>query len=108
MEEIRNEEIYNSIALQQQAIEELKQVLDSVETSETDKIKLKIETKHWYRFSEPGYLKTNKYKLNISKNTMEIILKEAINKHKEEIEELIDEAIENRTLETFSSINTKK
>lgn len=85
----------NSIALHQMAINELKAIKHRVNTTSTDDIRLKIETKHWYGYSEP-FLAKNKDKLKVSIYTMNVILDEAINKEKERINKLIEIEISER------------
>lgn len=91
-----NEKTSNTIALHQMAINELKEIKHRVETTATDDIRFRIETKHWYGYSEP-LLAKNKDKLEISVYTMKLILEEAISKEKERINKLIDIEIETRT-----------
>ena len=55
MEEI--DKIENSIALCQVTIETLEKIKERVKTSETEEIRIKIETKHWYGYSEPHLAK---------------------------------------------------
>lgn len=89
------EKIENSIFLHQGIINELEEVLKRVETSETEKIRFRVETKHWYGFSEPLLL-WERTPLRISKKTMQVILNEAINKERERINKLIDMEIDRR------------
>ena len=86
------EKTENTIALKYITIKELKNIRTKVEKSEDEKIRLKIETKHWYGFSEP-FLSKDKDKLNISKYTMLSILDESIKKEEEYINKLIDREI---------------
>ena len=90
-----NEKISNTIALHQMAINELKEIKHRVEETATDDIRFRIETKHWYGYSEPVLLKT-KDKLSISTYTMCLIIDEAITKEKERIDKLIDMEIEKK------------
>ena len=89
------DKISNTIALYQQTINELKELKERVEKSKTENIRFRIETKHWYGYSEPFFV-TDKHKLNISKYSMQEILDEAIKKERERIEKLIDMEIEER------------
>lgn len=57
-----------------------------------EKIRLKIETKHWYGYSEP-FLSKSKDRLKVSKHTMLKILDEAIKKEEDYINKLIDKEI---------------
>lgn len=90
-----DEKISNTIALHQMAINELKEIKHRVETTETDDIRFRIETKHWYGYSEPFIAKTRD-KLEISTYTMLLILDEAITKEKERIDKLIDMEIKRK------------
>ena len=95
---MNREKIFNTIALEQQKLNELNLIRKQVETANEGKVRFRIETKHWYGFSEP-FLSKDKYKLNISKYTMQLILDEAINKTKERMNKLIDMQIEERKSE---------
>lgn len=90
-----NEKISNTIALHQMAINELKEIKHKVQKTATDDVRFRIETKHWYGYSEPFLAKT-KDKLEISTYTMLLILDEAINKEKERIDKLIDMEVEKK------------
>lgn len=90
-----NEKISNTIALHQMSINELNEIKHRIETTATDDIRFRVETKHWYGYSEP-FLAKSKDKLEISVYTMNLILDEAISKEKERINKLIDMEIENR------------
>lgn len=90
-----NEKISNTIALHQMSINELLEIKHRIETTNTDDVRFRIETKHWYGYSEP-FLFKRKDKLEISVYTMKLILDEAITKEKERIDKLIDTEIENR------------
>lgn len=89
------DKIENSIALHQQTINELEELKEKVEANQSKKVRFKIETKHWYGYSEP-FLAKDKDKLEISVYTMNLILDEAINKERERIDTLIDMEIEQR------------
>lgn len=90
-----DDKIANTIAKKQQIINEIELLKIKIESSETKDIRFKIETKHWYGFSEP-FLSKEKSVLNLSKETMQVILDEAINKERERIDKLIDMEIEQR------------
>lgn len=94
---MEEEKIDNSIALHQEIIYEIQKIKQRIKESETKNIRFRIETKHWYGFSEP-FISTEKHKLKISKETMKIILDEAINKERERINKLIDMEIERRKI----------
>lgn len=100
-----NEKNTNTIALHQMTINELKELKHKVETTATDDVRFRIETKHWYGYSEP-FLAKRKDKLEISTYTMLLILDEAINKEKERIDKLIDKEIEQK-LKSEVSTNEK-
>lgn len=90
-----DEKISNTIVLHQVAINELEEIKHRVEKTATDDIRFRIETKHWYGYSEPFIAKTRD-KLEISTYTMLKILDEAIKIEKQNIDKLIDMAIEKR------------
>lgn len=90
-----NEKISNTIALKQQIINELEKLSLDVEESVTNDIRFRIETKHWYGYSEP-FLKKDRHILDVSKDTMQSIINSAIEKEKERIEKLIDMEIKEK------------
>lgn len=90
-----NDKISNTIALKQQIINELEKISLDVKESVTNDIRFRIETKHWYGYSEP-FLKKDRHILDVSKDTMQSILSSAIEKEKERIEKLIDTEIQKR------------
>lgn len=92
------EKISYAIALHQQTINEIEELKERVENSKTEKIRFRVETKHWYGYSEPLLLTRNQ-KLNLSKYTMQTILDEAINKERQRINTLIDNEIKEREKE---------
>ena len=92
---MEEEKIENSIALHQEIIFEIERIKKAIKESETKKIRFRVETKHWYGFSEP-FLNTKKHKLDISKATMQEILNTVIDKERERINKLIDKEIELR------------
>jgi hypothetical protein len=89
------DKIENSIALHQGTIDILEKIKERVETSETEEIRIKIETKHWYGFSEP-FLAKEKHKLDMSRYSANVLLETAIKLEKERINKLIDMEIEKR------------
>lgn len=91
----KKEKIYNSIALQQSQIEEINKVKERVISSDTENIIIKIETKHWYGYSEP-FLMKDKDKIELSKSTIISILTEIQNRCTERIDKLIDMEMERR------------
>lgn len=90
-----NDKISNTIALKQQIINELEKISLDVKESVTNDIRFRIETKHWYGYSEP-FLKKDRHILDVSKDTMQSIINSAIEKEKEGIEKLIDMEIQKR------------
>ena len=92
------DKIENTIALHQETIEALKQIQDRVKKSDTNDIRIRIETGHWYGYSEP-FLARYKHKLEISKYSTNVLLETAIALEKERINNLIDMEIEKRMLE---------
>lgn len=87
--------IYNSIAFNESQIEEIEKVKQQVALSETQDIRIKIETKHWYGYSEP-FLAKDKHKIKLQKSTAIAILQGIQDKCKERIDKLIDMEIERR------------
>lgn len=90
-----NDKISNSIFLCQQNINDLEKLRKRVQTSDTEDIRIVVQTKHWYGYSEP-FLGKEKTRIDILKYTMEVVIDEAINKQRERINKLIDMEIENR------------
>lgn len=90
-----NDKISNTIAIKQQIINELEKLSLDVKESVTNDIRFRIETKHWYGYSEP-FLKKDRHILDVSKDTMQSIINSAIEKEKERIEKLIDMEIQKR------------
>lgn len=91
------EKISNTIFLKQQSINELNNLKEKIKKSDTEKIRFKIETKHWYGFTEPFLIKS-KDKLNISKYTMLKILDKAIEEERAYIDKLIDMEIQKKEM----------
>lgn len=90
------DKIENTITLSTMCINDLKNIKDRIEKSETENIRIKIETKHWYGFSEP-FLGKEKHKLNVSKYSAIKLIDAAIQTEKDKINKLIDMEIEERT-----------
>ena len=94
-----SEEIEDLIFIKECKKKEIEKIIEKVEQTEDNNIRLKIQTHHWYGFSEPFLAKEN-HKLEIEKSTLLIILEEVI-KHYTEIERkligiLIDNEVEDR------------
>ena len=87
--------IENSIVLHQGTIMNLEKIKKALEESETENIRFKIETQHWYGFSEP-FLGKQKHKLYMSKYSANVLLETAIKLERERIDKLIDVEIEKR------------
>ena len=86
-----------AIALHQQRIRELKEIREHVDASNTENIRFRIETKHWYGYSINSHERKIKDKIQLSKSTANLILDTAIELEKKEINKLIDILIEKRT-----------
>lgn len=99
-----NEKISNTIALHQMSINELNEIKHRIKTTATDDIRFRVETKHWYGYSEP-FLAKSKDKLEISVYTMNLILDEVISKEKERINKLIDMEIERGKVKMIEKVN---
>lgn len=87
--------IENSIALHQENIEGFKQIKKRVEESETEQLRIEIQTKHWHGFSEPILLKHHN-KIEIPKHSATVLLETAIKLEQEKIDKIIDMEIEKR------------
>lgn len=90
-----NDKIGNSISIHQQTINELEELKEKIYKNQADKIRFRIETKHWYGFDIPHLMK-KKSIIDLSEYTMKIVLEEAINKEKERINKLIDMEVSKR------------
>lgn len=86
----------NKIAEYQQSINDLEKIEEEVIKSETEDIRLKIETKHWYGYSEDMCLLKRKHKIDTDKSSMVLVLETAIKIIREKIDKLIDLEIEQR------------
>ena len=82
------ENVFKIIANEQKKIDELNYIKERLKKTDEKDIRLKIETKHWYGFTEP-ILCQEKHKLNISKDTIEVIIDEIIRKTEEKMNNLI-------------------
>ena len=89
------EEIYNYISENQNNIETIKKIKERVALSETEQIRVKIETKHWYGFSEP-FLSKEKHTIETTKKLMQEILDGVMNRAKKEVDLSIDLLIKKR------------
>lgn len=89
------DEIYDYIAQRKEEIELIKKMKERIATSETEEIRVKIETKHWYGFSEPFLIKENQ-KIISTKKVMLRLLDEMKKEAKSEINLSIDLLIEKR------------
>lgn len=85
---MNEENVFKIIANEQKKLDELNYIKKRLEKTNKKDIRLKIETKHWYGFSEP-ILCQEKHKLNISKDTIEVIIDEIIRKTEEKMNNLI-------------------
>lgn len=90
-----NEERMTTIASHQQRLQDLVQIKERIEKSDSEKIRFKIETKHWYGYAEPIKVKT-KDTLQLDKYTAKLILDIATKIEKQKIDNLIDIEIEER------------
>ena len=89
------DEIYDYIAQRKEEIELIKKMKERIATSETEEIRVKIQTKHWYGFSEPFLIKENQ-KIISTKKVMLRLLDEMKKEAKSEINLSIDLLIEKR------------
>lgn len=90
------EKLHNTIALKQQNINDIEKILKRVKESETEDIRIKIETKHWYSYSEP-HLGKEQHKLYANKDAIISVLESAIERERTYINKCIDIEIEQRT-----------
>ena len=89
------DKISNSIAKHQGIINELEVIKDRVKKNIDTTVKFRIETRQIFKAWEP-YISKCKDKMNISPDTMLIILDETINVERERINVLIDMEIDRR------------
>lgn len=89
------EKIENLIFLHQNAINEFNKIKEKIEQTETQDVRFKIETKHWYGYDIP-HLGKLKHSFKISKYSANKLLETAIRIEKESIDKLIDKEIEIR------------
>ena len=94
------DKIYNQIAYYENQIEQIKKIKQQVAISETEDIRIKIETKHWYGYSEP-YLGKEKIKIMADKSTIIEILNEVKTRNRSLINKLIDKLFEERNNAKF-------
>lgn len=92
------EELDIAIAKHQQRIQDLKEIQERIKDSETEKIRFKIESKHWYGYSEP-FLAKAKDTIRLDKYTAKLLLEIAIKVEKQQIDNLIDIEIIKRSEE---------
>ena len=92
------EELDIAIAKHQQRIQDLKEIQERIKDSETEKIRFKIESKHWYGYSEPFLVKV-KDTIRLDKYTAKLLLEIAIKVEKQKIDNLIDIEIIKRSEE---------
>ena len=89
------EKIYGDIANAQEQINELKELKEYINKSETEDIRVKIETKHWHGYCEKALL-TKRHRLFTSKDTMQTLIDTAIALKNKEIDNFIDKLINNK------------
>ena len=89
------DKIANSIALHQETINELKEIKKRLENSVLGSIKFMIKSKQF--LCTDLYARTDT--VNISYNTLQLVLDKAIEKERERINKLIDMEIERRMKE---------
>lgn len=90
-----NEKLINSIVLHQSSIEELKKLKECIDDNTEDNVNFIVETSHMIGYFDVNFIK-RKTKVNISNHSMNLILDEAIEKEKDEINKLIDMEVNNR------------
>lgn len=80
--------VYEKIATLQGEIAQSQEIIHSIEESDSDKIRLKFETQHWYGFAEP-FLGKDKIKVETSKSFLLTIFNTIIENRTKEIDKLI-------------------
>lgn len=89
------EDIYNNIANAQGQINELEELKKCIEKSETEDIRVRVETKHWHGYFEPVLL-TKRHKIYTSKDTMKTIIDTVVDLKYKEINNLINTLTDNK------------
>lgn len=87
--------IENTIFEKKSIMKQIEYMMEQVKESESDYIKVKFETKHWYGFTEP-FLSKDKHKFTIEKEIMLKILQAILDREQNEINKCIDLEIELR------------
>ena len=87
--------IENTIFEKKSIMKQVEAMMEQVKESESDYIKVKFETKHWYGFTEP-FLTKNKHKFTIEKEIMLKLLQDMLDREQDEINKCIDLEIELR------------
>lgn len=91
----KEEKLENTIFLKVGIIKDIENIIAHIRNSDTNKIKLKIQTKNWYGFTIPTLCKKN-HKLEFEKETLINILESIIEKERDYINKCIDIEIELR------------
>lgn len=89
------EKTLNEIIARQNTIKELKELKNVIYLATDGNVEFTITTKQLYSFMDISVTK-QKDKVNISSNTMNIILDEAIKREQQCIDRLIDAEVENK------------
>ena len=101
------DKIENSIVLHQENIEGFKKMKAIIEASETEILRIDIQTKHWYGYFEPTLLKHHN-KIELQKYSVLTLLGTAIKIEQERINKIIDMEIEKRQKQRKENNNDNK
>ena len=96
MNNMNEEEILEEISQLKKDIDKLRKIKSNVINSQTDNIKIKIETKHWYGFGSNLHFGATKNNIYTSKELTEEILDEMIESKLKQATELINKKIYQR------------
>ena len=88
------EKIYNTIFLKQNKINKLKKLHDIIDSSQSQNVRFRVETKHWYGWGMDFHELKERTEIPISKEVMNEIIEIAIEKETEYINKLIEMEID--------------
>ena len=91
-----SEKIYNTIFIKQNTINKLKKLHDIIDSSRSQNVKFRVETKHWYGWGTDFHEGKERTEIPISKDLMNEIISIAMERETERINKLIDMEVEAR------------
>ena len=91
-----SEKIYNTIFVKQNTINKLKKLHDIIDSSRSQNVRFRVETKHWYGYGTDFNEGKERTEIPISKDEMRSIIEIAIERQTEYINKLIDMEVEAR------------